>query len=119
MMEFCGIARLFDLTNEQQYETIGAFWDEMEAQYGLENLRGLGYEWRGNQIAYAIGLKTGEIPGCNLRIPLPDTGWVTVKGETDNLKALYDEIYQHSPLRYEIETFFHDGTCEICYYRSK
>jgi hypothetical protein len=42
-MVFSGISRVFDLTDEQQYETIGQFWDEMAALYGLENLRGLGY----------------------------------------------------------------------------
>ena len=118
-MVFHGITRDFDLTNEQQYETIGQFWDEMTDLYGLENLIGLGYGWQGNRISYAIGLKSGEIPGCNLRISLPDEGWQTVTGQTDGLKQLYDSIYQGGKLQYEIETFFQDGTCQIRYYRAK
>ena len=118
-MVFTGISRDFDLTNEQQYHTIGQFWDEMAFAHGLENLRGLGYAWKENIISYAIGLKDGDIKGCNLRICLPDKGWETVKGQTDHLKAIYDDIYQISRLQYEIETFFEDGTCEISYYRVK
>ena len=118
-MVFSGIARIFNLTNEQQYETIGQFWDEMAALYGLENLRGLGYAWQGNTISYAIGLKNGDIKGCNLHISLPDAGWESVKGKTDRLKEIYDEIYQNGRLQYEIETFCENGTCEICYFRCK
>ena len=111
-MVFVGITRDFDLTAEQQYETIGAFWDEMAALYGLENLQGLGYWWHDNCLSYAIGLKSGVIPG-SISISLPDTGWTTVKGLTDSLKELYDEIYQSGRLEYEIETFYEDGMCEI------
>ena len=118
-MVFTGISRVFDLTDEQQYETIGQFWDEMSEVYGLENLRGLGYAWQNNTLSYAIGLKDGDVEGHNVRILLPDDGWVTAKGQTDRLKAIYDEIYQNGRLQYEIETFYEDGTCEICYYRMK
>ena len=114
-----GISRDFDLTDEQQYETIGRFWDEMALQYGLENLRGLGYGWRENTISYAIGLKDGTVKGCNVGISLPDDGWITVKGKTECLKELYDQIYQNGALQYEIETFYEDGTCEISCYRGK
>ena len=118
-MVFSGISRDFDLTDAQQYETIGQFWDEMAALYGLENVRGLGYAWQGNTISYAIGLKDGQMRDCDLRIVLPDEGWETVKGQTDCLKEIYDNIYQNGRLQYEIETFFEDGTCEISYYRIK
>ena len=118
-MIFRGVSRVFDLSDEQQYETIGQFWDEMAALYGLEKLRGLGYAWQGNSMSYAIGLKDGEIENSNVCITLPDDGWETVKGQTDCLKAMYDEIYQKGRLRYEIEMFDEDGTCEISYYRVK
>lgn len=118
-MIFNGITRDFDLTNEEQYETIGRFWDEMARMYGLENLKGLGYKWKGNTISYAIGLKDRDLKDCNLRIFLPDEHWVTVKGQTENLKVIYDKIYKSGRLQYEIETFYEDGTCEICYYRTK
>ncbi len=117
-MIFVGIAKEFNLANEQQYDTIGQFWDALAIQYGLENLQGLGYCWKDNKISYAIGLKDGCILGCNLRIELPDIGWVTVNGKTDDLKHLYDKIYKGGALQYEIETFDEDGNCEIRYYRA-
>ena len=116
-MIFTGISKVFSLTNEQQYNTIGRFWDEMAEKYGLENLQGLGYKWQGDDFFYAIGLKDSDIPDYNVTISLPDEGWVTVRGKTDALKEMYDAIYQHGRLRYEIEAFNVDGTCEISYYR--
>lgn len=116
-MLFYGISKDFDLSNQAQYETIGAFWDEMSAIYGLENLRGLGYCWQNNKISYAIGLKSGFISGHNACIILPDDDWIIVTGKTDDLKQLYDKIYQDGPLQYEIETFFVDGRCKIEYHR--
>lgn len=116
-MIFEGISREFSLKNEDQYNTIGAFWDEMAALYGNENLQGLGYDWHGAKMSYAIGLKRGLTKGANVSIELPDDGWVLVKGQTDDLKALYDEIYKDGALSYEIETFFEDGSCQIDYYR--
>ena len=65
----------------------------------------------GNQ-AVARGLYEA---GCRFVSSYPGTPSTEITEQA----ALYDEIYQHGPLRYEIETFFHDGTCEICYYRSK
>ena len=116
-MLFTGIFRVFDLTDEQQYETIGQFWDEMADRYGLENLQGLGFAWQGNTLSYAIGLKDGHLPNYNVQILLPDEGWVAVKGETARLKEIYDEIYTSGRLQYEIETFYENGQCEIRYYR--
>ena len=118
-MMFNGVSRDFDLTDEQQYETIGQFWDEMADSYGLENLMGLGYAWQGNTISYAIGLKCGNIENGNLSILLPDDGWETVKGQTDRLPEIYNDIYKSGRLQYEIETFCEDGTCEIRYYRTR
>ena len=117
-MIFNGISKDFLLTNEQQYDTIGQFWDEMTELYGLENLQGLGYRWANNKISYAIGFKKGYMENSNLSIELPEDGWETVKGYTDDLKQIYDEIYKNGPLTYEIETFYEDGTCEIQYYRA-
>ena len=116
-MIFKGISKTFSLVNEDQYNTIGAFWDEMEQLYGLENLKGLGYRWNRNTIEYAIGLKVGEIKGSDFCMRLPDVGWMCAIGKTDRLKELYDEIYRGGPLTYEIETFYADGHCEILYYR--
>ena len=116
-MTFIGISKEFSLLNNDQYNTIGNFWDEMALLYGLENLRGLGYRWAGGKISYAIGLKYGDIEGYNLTIKLPDNGWTTYNGRTDNLMEIYNEIYKSGALRYEIETFTEDGNCQIEYYR--
>ena len=118
-MIFHGITRVFKVTDEQQYETIGQFWDEMAGLYGLENLQGLGYDWTADHLSYAIGLKDGDIKDANVSILLPDDGWISVKGQTSRLKELYDEIYAGGRLQFEIETFYENGNCEIRYYRAK
>lgn len=116
-MLFSGISKKFSLTNEDQYNTIGKFWDDMAEIYGLENLQGLGYLWKDNCIYYAIGLKVGVIKDYNIQLELPDDNWIEVRGQTQNLKELYDEIYKKGPLMYEIETFNEEGNCVIKYYR--
>ena len=114
---FFGIVRTFSLIGEEQYNTIGAFWDEMAQKYGLESLRGFGYNWRGEKMDYAIGLKDGIIDGYDFEIKLPDDGWESIHGETDRLKEIYDEIYLSGALSYEIEEFSENGECLIRYYR--
>lgn len=116
-MTFLGIAREFSLAYEEQYDTIGAFWDEMAEKYGLESLLGLGYKWENDKISYAIGLKDGIIDGCNFSIKLPESGWEIATGETEKLKEIYQEIYKSGRLKYEIEEFYEDGSCQIRYYR--
>ena len=116
-MLFVGISREFSLKNEDQYNTIGAFWDELELIYGLENLVGLGYKWSNGIIYYAIGFKNGVIKDSNFSFELPDDGWNIVEGETSKLKEIYDEIYKNGPLKYEIETFTKEGKCLIKYIR--
>lgn len=116
-MIFNGMSKDFSLSDEQQYETIGQFWDEMALLYGLENLQGLGYRWNNNTISYAIGLKMGDIRDYNVSIQLPDDGWEYVCGETDCLKEIYNEIYKSGPLQFEIETFYQNGKCVIRYFR--
>jgi predicted transcriptional regulator YdeE len=116
-MQFLGISREFSLYDEEQYLTIGAFWDEMTERYGLESLLGLGYKWENGTIFYAIGLKNGVIDGADFCLELPDRGWTTVDGKTDELKKIYDEIYKNGRLKYEIEEFYEDGSCQIRYYR--
>lgn len=117
-MIFEGIGRTFSTVHEQQYRTIGAFWDELTAVYGLENLQGLGCGWTENTIEYVIGLKDGIIPGADRRVTLPDEGWTRVLGRTDALPRIYDEIYRDGPLKYEIERFTESGGCEILYVRA-
>jgi predicted transcriptional regulator YdeE len=116
-MKFTGLSKTFSLKNEDQYNTIGSFWDEMSLLYGMENLQGLGYKWDKEIIYYAIGLKNGILKESNLTIDLPDNNWVIVHGKTDDLKNIYNKIYKDGPLKYEIETFNEDGTCKIQYYR--
>lgn len=116
-MIFRGIGRRFSLKNEAQYDSIGAFWDEMTEKYGIDQLRGLGYRWENGEIYYAIGHISGNIDGQNVEIELPDDGWTVACGRTDDLKAIYDEIYKHGSLLYEIESFREDGLCRIEYVR--
>ncbi len=116
-MTFHGISKVFSTQNADQYNTIGAFWDEMSDRYGLENLQGLGYNWAQNTIEYAIGLKDGVIENANCTVELPDAGWETAKGKTEDLSQIYSIIYEKGPLSYEIETFDNDGSCEIKFIR--
>lgn len=70
-MKFIGISRVFSIINNEQYKTIGAFWDELSEKYGMENLRELGYNWDNNSIEYVIGLNKGTIDNANFEIELP------------------------------------------------
>jgi hypothetical protein len=116
-MIFTGIGRTFSTVGEKQYETIGAFWDELAAKYGRAELRGLGWGWTDTEIRYAIGLKSGTIPGADTEITLPDEGWVTVTGRTEDLGGIYRGIYMTGRLRYEIEMFDDNGNCRVMYIR--
>ena len=116
-MEFKGISRTFSTIDEKQYETIGAFWDEMSGIYGREKLRGLGYHWTATSIEYVIGLSEGDIGGSNINVVLPDDGWNCVSGRTEELAEIYDRVYKGGPLKYEIEMFDDDGNCKIMFYR--
>ena len=116
-MEFKGISKTFSTIGEKQYETIGAFWDELAKKYGRKNLRGLGYNWTETSIEYVIGLISGDIEDCNVNVILPDEGWKCVNGRTENLDEIYSEIYKDGSLKYEIEMFDDDGNCKIEFYR--
>lgn len=116
-MFFEGIGRVFSTVNGQQYETIGAFWNELSEKYGRCRLRGLGFHWTENTIEYVIGLKEGRIAGADRAVSLPDEGWKSVRGKTAQLGQLYETIYRDGSLQYEIETFTDEGSCEILYYR--
>ena len=116
-MLFMGIGRTFSTESDHQFETIGAFWDELAAKYGRANLQGLGYGWTERSIEYVIGLIDGEIDGADRAVELPATGWVTVRGKTADLGKIYERIYQEGRLKYEIERFTDSGDCEIMYYR--
>lgn len=117
-MNFKGISRTFSTINNEQYNTIETFWDELSEQYGLENLQGLGYNWTETTIEYVIGLRNGEIDGSNVCISLPDNSWQRVQGKIKDIKRIYDEIYKYGSLKYEIERFDNDGNCTIYFQRS-
>ena len=117
-MIFTGISKTFSLENEDQYNTIGAFWDELMKVYRLSDLRGLGYNWTADTIEYVIGLKDGIIDGANCTVELPDEGWNECKGKTCDLQEIYRKIYEDGRLKYEIETFTEDGNCKILYIRA-
>lgn len=125
-MTFCGYGKIFSTENNAQYNAIGAFWEEMSAIFGLENLCGLGFNWAKNTIEYLIGLKSGKIPS-NLKISnyeykevkLPDSGWSVYQGKREELDKLYKEIYKAGALQYEIEEFYDNGACIVKIYGRK
>ena len=121
-MKFIGLSRVFSTENDAQYEAIGQFWADMSAKYGIENLRGLGFNWGVNSIEYVIGLKYNTVPAAEpdaelKTLDLPDTGWLGYDGTTDRLAELYDIIYRDGVLDYEIETFAPDGSCHVEIFR--
>ena len=116
-MVFNGISKVFSTKDNEQYKTIVAFWDEMSQLYGMENIRGLGYNWTEDSIEYVIGLKNGFIDNANCDVELPNDGWSIVIGDTNKLPLIYKKIYEGGPLKYEIEMFFENDKCEIWYYR--
>lgn len=115
-MKFVGIRKVFSTINEEQYQTIGFFWDELSKVYGRENLMGLGCNWTKDSIEYVMALKDGIIEGANYEIDLPDE-WIVVDGKTENLGDIYNEIYKDGVLLYEIEEFDDNGNCRIRYCR--
>lgn len=115
-MKFVGNKKVFSTQNNEQYITIGEFWDEMADIYGRENLMGLGCNWTENSIEYVIALKDGIIADANYEIELPDE-WIATSGKTEELSMIYDEIYKDGPLLYEIEEFDDNGNCMIRYCR--
>lgn len=117
-MVFTGITRTFSTENKQQYETIGAFWSEMESKYDCACLQGLGFNWTADTIEYVIGLTEGAAEGADCTVILPDGCWTEVRGRTDDLDSIYDRIYKDGALSYEIESFDADGNCRILYSRS-
>lgn len=115
-MKFIGIRRKFSTLNEEQYDTIGAFWNEMSKVYDIENLMGLGCNWTDDSIDYVMALKDGMIADADYETDLPDE-WTEVRGRTEELSMIYDEIYKDGPLLYEIEEFDDKGNCRIKYCR--
>ena len=91
--------KTFSLLNEDQYNTIGAFWDEMSDIYGLENLQGLGLNWKNGYMDYVIGLKNGIIPNANFVVELPDNN-TSVNNTTNSInlaRTLNSDVDEMSP----------------------
>lgn len=77
-MKFIGIRKVFSTKNEEQYSTIGAFWDEMSAIYGRENLMGLG--------CFQAPDRTGELFCKEDGIKVSVTGNAVLFGRADILE---------------------------------
>lgn len=128
-MKFCGISRVFSTENEIQYTDIGEYWDWFSSIYGRENIKGLGFNWGEHSIEYVLGtidrsLKFNmeelrkKYPDCVYKeVVLPDSEWKSYAGQTENLSEMYREIYKEGALKYEIESFFEDGSCSLEIYR--
>ena len=126
-MLFEGYSKVFSTEGDAQYGTIGAFWEEMSARFGRENLQGLGCHWTATSIEYVIGLKEGSFPQDMLppegterkALILPDYDWQEYTGKTAQLGAMYAAIYREGPLDFEIETFCDDSTCAVRIFRKR
>jgi len=123
-MVFNGVKIRFDCTNNQQYKSIGDFWKFMTERYPNNTLKGVGCNWNNDSFDYIIGdfvALSLDIAKVKERFPdadyiekaLPDTGWKSYTGKTQELSKLYDEIYKDGALDYEIEEFFPNGDCKI------
>lgn len=123
-MIFKGYSKTFSVLENNQYETISNFWDYMIELFGIENLIGLGFNWKNNSIEYIIGLKSQDI-NPSLVIPdatykeiiLPDVGWIEYEGKTSDLPKIYEKIYKDGKLVYELESFDNSGNCKILIHR--
>lgn len=132
-MNFKGLSVIFSTKNNNQFEHIGKFWEEMSLIFGRENLRGLGFNWTDSTIEYVIGLKNNSIinlknieqitksfPNAKQKnVQITNQGWKTYKDKTKNLANLYKKIYKEGSLTYEIECFDSQGNCEIQITRQK
>jgi len=123
-MVFYGVKIRFDCTNNQQYKSIGDFWKFMTDAYPTFTLKGVGCNWSNDSFDYIIGdfaapdfdmdkIKEHFTAADNVEINLPDKGWKTYMGKTQELSKLYDEIYKDGALDYEIEEFFQNDDCKI------
>ena len=54
-MEAYGILVRFSCKNNEQYESIGKFWDLMSLQHPKPDLVGVGCGWREDSLDYLIG----------------------------------------------------------------
>ena len=123
-MTFRGIKIRFDCANNQQYKTIGEFWNFMNGLYPNEILKGVGCNWYDDGLDYIIGDFTpynydmrvikGHYNNAEyVEINLPDKGWQVYHCKLDALSNLYEEIYKDGALQYEIEEIKADGNCVI------
>ncbi len=143
-MIFNGFSKRFSTKNEDQYNSIGRFWDYMSELYGVENLVGLGYNWDKDSIEYIIGLRSNDIMTKPLtgefsdavwkEVSIPYIGWEIYEGVVGTLKETYDAIYDEykydtetdgpddetkNAIDYEIEYFDENGNFEIHIHRNK
>lgn len=123
-MVFKGISCRFSTKDNGQYDTIGDLWDFCAQIYGLEKLKGLGYNWTQDSIEYVMGIADGREPelakirrkyprAVYKEILLPEQGWSQYTGRREKLEKLYTEIYREGAPVYEIESFYGDGSCTI------
>lgn len=129
-MVFKGYQMTFSTEGNKQYETIGNLWDKFASVYGIENIRGLGFNWSSTTIDYCFGFVEdlsveeyverlevvntfAEKPFRFNTIELPDENWVNFKGETEKLDVLYDRVYKDGQLDFEIERFDSNGKADI------
>ncbi len=111
--------------NDEQYDWIGIFWDEVRRCHPRMKLVGVGHSWENGSFYYLIG-KEGGLPektiekvrkrfprAESVRLKLPDYGWEAHFSTLQTLEETYAEIYKDGPLTYEMERIHENGAVTL------
>lgn len=125
-LTFIGIGRKFSIIGEDQYNTIGRFWDLMSKFTNKDDLIGFGCNWTKTDMEYYIGfiydvdyadiLNNLNSKMKNLKIAkfkLGTNDWNLYEGKTKNISKMYDFIWTDKVVTSELEFFTNDGNCYL------
>lgn len=125
-LTFIGIGKKFSIIGEDQYNTIGRFWDLMSDFTNKDDLIGFGCNWTKTDMEYYIGfihdidyrniLNNLNFKMKNLKIKkfkLDTKDWILYKGKTKNINKMYDFIWTDKVVTSELEFFTNNGNCYL------
>ncbi|MBP3704146.1 MAG: hypothetical protein J6I98_01310 [Clostridia bacterium] len=120
-----GVQLRVSCKNGEQYDVLGAFWDEVRKYHPKMLLVGIGHSWENDTFCYLIG-KEGGLPektvekvcerfpeADSVRLKVPDGHWDVYRGRLEWLDEMYEEIYKDGPLIYEMERIHENGAITI------